>query len=97
MTTPQEPLKTRVQALEAEVITLRQHLKDAAERLGEVLHTVGELSAEVRRLRQRMAQFWPDKYYCPKCRALVHQAATNCRACGASWGDKPDPKAGLPR
>lgn len=96
-TSQDDPLETRVHDLELENATLRQHMKDAVEAWADLKRTCRELDAEVRWIRQRMAQFWPERSYCPKCRALVHAAARNCRACGASWGEKPDPKAGLPR
>lgn len=85
-----DTLEIRVHDLEQEWGILRQHLKDAGDR-------VDELDREVRWLRRRLAALLPERHHCPKCKAIVHAAATACGACGASWGAKPDPKEGLPR
>lgn len=55
------------------------------------------LERELAWLRRRMAQFFPERTYCPSCKALVHKDAVACGACGTSWGKEEDPKKGLPR
>ena len=52
---------------------------------------------ELRRLKSRFDALYPERTYCPHCKALVHKAARSCAACGKSWGKEPDPNAGLPR
>lgn len=74
---------------------IRAELKDAALQFSELLHRVGALEREVSWLRRRLASFHPERSYCPKCKAILHPAATSCK-CGASWGPRIDPKAGLP-
>jgi len=88
--TQEDPLETRVHDLEMEWATLRQELKDAA-------MLVDNLGKEVKWLRKRLSQLLPERHHCPKCKATVHAVATNCGACGASWGKRPDPDSGLPQ
>lgn len=48
-------------------------------------------------MRKRMGQFFPERRYCPQCKALLHKHATKCNGCGELFGKQEDPKAGLPR
>jgi len=86
---PDDHLATRVHDLEMEWGTLRQELRDAATQ-------VDALAQEVTWLRKRLAALLPERAHCPKCKAIVHRAATACGACGASWGKPPNPNEGLP-
>lgn len=76
-------------------------LEDAVQRIQQELRDIGGLFEDLTRshkaLRSRFNSFYPERHHCPHCRAVVHAAATACRACGRSWGPTPDPKAGQPR
>lgn len=77
--------------------TLREELRAAANQFQHLANQVTELRDELAWLRKRVASFHPERHHCPKCKAIVHAAATACRTCGASWGVEVDPRAGLPR
>lgn len=89
LTPPEGPVETRVHDLEEEVAMLRRHVTDAAAMFDHVEKKVGWL-------RKRLAALLPERHHCPHCKAIVHQAAVACGACGKSWGKVEDPKRGLP-
>lgn len=72
----------RLADLEMETGALRMELHDLA-----VAH---------RWLRRRLASFYPERSYCPKCKKLVSPQATHCTHCKHRWAPDPDPDAGLP-
>jgi hypothetical protein len=68
-------------------------LADAIEALAA---RVGRLEHQIAFVRKRLADIYPERSYCPKCKALVHKTARAC-SCGATWGPQPPPPdAGLP-
>lgn len=84
-----EPLEARVSELEDTLRLVQQELVEAARRYE-------ELAGSHLWLRRRLASFYPERNYCPNCKAILHSAARSCK-CGWSDGPKADPKAGLPR
>lgn len=82
-------LETRVAELEDTLRLVQQELVESARRYE-------ELARAHDWLRRRLASFYPERHYCPECKALLHPTATACR-CGWTSGPQRDPKAGLPR
>jgi hypothetical protein len=93
----EDPLETRVHDLELEMGQLREECRSLQEQLRMAAKAVERALKESRFARDRLAQFYPERHYCPHCRAVVHREATACKACGRSWGTPVDPKVGLPR
>lgn len=93
MSTPpvaQSDLRAEVQVIQEELARIQRTLTDMADHFE-------SLWREIQFVRRRLASFYPERSYCPHCRAPVHPAATSCAACGKGWGSAPDPKAGQPR
>lgn len=69
-------------------------LEEQSMGLLKVFQHVERLDREVAELRARMGI--SIRARCPKCKAPVHRAARACKACGADWGEEPEPKP-IPR
>jgi rRNA maturation endonuclease Nob1 len=62
-----------------------------------ILYRLRILGEKLQALEDRFNAINPPRYHCPHCKALVHKEARACAACGRSWGEEPNPRAGLPR
>ena len=65
-------------------------------RIDDLANRLARLENVVTWMRKKMNQYWPERTYCPFCRALVHSKAKACGQCGRSWEKPVSPRVGEP-
>ena len=90
-------LETRLADVELQIGQIVADMSFARAELTQASQRFAELQRSYLWLRKRLAQFYPERMYCPQCRTLITPTTEQCPSCKKRLRPPPDPKVGLPK